>query len=183
MVQREDEGEKKNCLSKTQTYLTHEKCISFNAAAYRRGMISRWWAASGQQSRICSGGSGPVARPVGGWWVGRRGLLDLPGARAGWEETTRAAGCRAWKDTRLYWRLERPACGGCCCEPAEGRKSVLGGKGWKGRPLSRLQPCIPIKPASFIHCLQGGRQGFNLHEIDEILICSNIIALAQVRAK
>lgn len=54
-----------------------------------------------------------------------------------------------------------------------------------GRPS--FEPDSPMhtnkaRPRSFIVC-KGGGQGFNLHEIDEILICSNIIALAQVRAK
>lgn len=106
---------------KTLTYLPYEKFI--RSVSYQKGRISRWWAASGQRSRICSGGSEPPGRPVGGRWVEKRGPLDPPGAQAEWEEMTRAAGCQAWKDTRPCWRLARPGCDGCYCAP-EGRRQV-----------------------------------------------------------
>lgn len=90
----------------------------FNSISYLRGRISRWWAATGLQSRICSGGFEPNDRPAGGRWVVKRGPSDPRGARVRWgQERTRAGGGWAWKDTLLCWRLARPACAGCYCAP------------------------------------------------------------------
>lgn len=114
---------KKYCLSERHT-ITHigDKKLLTAILSYQRGKISRWWAASGQQSRTCSRGSEPAGRPVGGRWVGRRGPLDPRGARAEWEGRTRAGGCQAWRDTPPCWILALPGCGGCYCAPGGRRQ-------------------------------------------------------------